>query len=152
MKKGDAYFVSPIFSSSVGVFNCFLWDFCSVLWRCSALPALDDSSTNPARHNSILFTEISPELLRGLHLDEESSKALSVTHGATFAGHAADFCEKHRLSSPDAILGRVKVKYLDFLREHHGLDGIYTFLTTFVGSLADREARKQQSRRRQIER
>jgi hypothetical protein len=108
------------------------------------LPSLDPSTQDEARANSICFTDVSRQTLAALHRDASRVKwALSITHGAVFAGYASEFMKKHKLQDDTNILrGKVKVKYLEYLKER-GLNGLYTFLTTFVGSLADREARKQ---------
>ena len=43
--------------------------------------------------------------------------------------------------SPNLLSGSLKVKYLDHLKTI-GFDGLHGFLTTFVGSLVEREKRK----------
>lgn len=128
---------------SIAIFNCFVWDFCSFLWKGSPLPSLDPSEESNARANSICFTDLPQETLERLHKDASHVRfALSITHGAVFAAYASDFMKMHKLDhNPNAISGKLKVKYLEYLKER-GLNGVYTFLTTFVGSLADREARK----------
>jgi hypothetical protein len=148
----------------VAIFNCFIWDACSVLWRCSPLPPLDEGQANDmARMNSILFTDIPKETLLALHYlpsDFNVAAALSITHGAVFAGHASDFLTNYyrrkrergastddipAALSPDLLTGSVKVKYLDSLRDE-GYTGLHAFLTTFVGSLAERERKKARKR------
>ena len=147
----------------VAIFNCFIWDACSVLWRCSPLPSLDEGQANVARMNSILFTDIPQETLLALHhlpSDFNVAAALSITHGAVFSGHASDFLNKFYQRkqergasadsiptnlSPDLLTGSIKVKYLDYLRDE-GYVGLHSFLTTFVGSLAERERKKARKR------
>lgn len=96
-----------------------------------------------ARANSICFTDLPRETLEGLHKDASHVRwALSITHGAVFAGYASDFMKTHKLDhNLNTLRGKLKVKYLEYLKKR-GLNGVYTFLTTFVGSLADREARR----------
>lgn len=140
----------------VALFNCFIWDFCSILWRCSQLPSAQPDSADLARMNSILFTDIPSETLLALHhlpSDFKVSSALSITHGAVFSGFASDFLNHHykrkrergeevpAIISPNLLSGSLKVKYLDHLKTI-GFDGLHGFLTTFVGSLVEREKRK----------
>lgn len=108
------------------------------------MPALDAVGNDEARSRSICLTELSPEALASLYKEPERVKlALSITHGAIFAGYARDFLKQNKLDgqSPDVVLrGTIKVKYLEYLKER-GLNGIYSFLTTFVASLAGTSAR-----------
>ena len=148
----------------VAIFNCFIWDACSVLWRCSPLPSLDEGqATDMARMNSILFTDIPQETLLALHhlpSDFNVAAALSITHGAVFSGYASDFLnaysqkkrersaradDRPEVMSPDLLTGSTKVKYLDYLRDE-GFAGLHSFLITFVGSLAEREKKKARKR------
>ena len=131
---------------SIAIFNCFIWDFCCFLWKGSSLPSLDPSSRSEARTNSICFTDLSQETLESLHKDSAHVRwALSITHGSVFAGYAADFVKKHKLeNTPNAIRGKQKVEYLQYLKER-GLHGVYEFLTTFVSSLANRKAQRQRA-------
>ena len=148
----------------VAIFNCFIWDACSALWRSSPLPLLGEGQANDmARMNSILFTDIPQETLLALHhlpSDFNVAAALSITHGAVFSGHASDFLSNFYQRrqerdasadsiltnlSPDLLTGSVKVKYLDYLRDE-GFVGLHSFLTTFVGSLAERERKKARKR------
>eukprot|EP00978_Attheya_sp_CCMP212_P026346 scaffold86484_cov45-Attheya_sp.AAC.3 len=112
-----------------------------------------------ARANSILFTDIPHETLLAFHQfhsphDVKVTAALSITHGAVFAGFASRFLKQHmsvnsssqnsnRAFSPDLLRGKLKLKYLNYLKER-GFLGLYSFLTTFVGSLAQAEKRKAQ--------
>jgi hypothetical protein len=114
-----------------------------------------------ARANSILFTDIPHETLLAFHQfhsshDVKVTAALSITHGAIFAGFASRFLKQHlsvsssssqnnsnRTFSPDLLRGKLKLKYLNYLKKR-GFVGLYTFLTTFVGSLAQAEKRKAQ--------
>jgi hypothetical protein len=88
---------------------------------------------------------VSRETLAELHQDAFRVKwALSITHGAVFVGYVSEFMKKHKLqhdNNTNLLRGKLKVTYLEYLKER-GLNGVYTFLTTFVGSLADREVRK----------
>jgi hypothetical protein len=45
---------------SIAIFNCFVWDFCSFLWKGPPLPSLDPSAESKARANSICCTDLSP--------------------------------------------------------------------------------------------
>ena len=93
-----------------------------------------------ARSKSILFTDLTNETLEFLHDHYDSiSVALSVTQGAAFHGYIKAFCGE---SEGDVLKGNVKLKYLDFLKAQ-GLDGMYSFLTSFVSSLVSREERRQ---------
>ena len=126
---------------SIALFNCYVWDICSVLWRKSPLPSTDALEMNMARCKSILFTDLSAETLGFLHDDYDSiSVALSVTHGAAFRSYIRAFWGE---SEDNVLEGNVKLKYLDFLKAQ-GLVGIYNFLTSFVSSLASREERRKQ--------
>jgi len=139
----------------VAVFNCMVWDFCSVLWRNSPLPMMsaDTSSnatmTDTATKMSVLFTSLAPGTLDKLKnplLDTIVRKSLSITHGAIFAQHASDFLStrNHEAldSSIDQLKGKLKQEYLDYLHENCGMKGLYSFLVTFIGSLAKREKKK----------
>lgn len=133
----------------ISVFNCFVWDVCSVLWRQSALPSDFNES---ARSRSILFTQLTPRTLGYLQRRQDmATKALSITHGAAFAEHAQEFLVSSSSSlekkDRDEIRGALKVRYLDFLHQQEGFQGLFSFLTTFVGSLAEREQRRQERRR-----
>jgi len=122
------------------VFNCFIWDICSVIWRQTSLPSVDTNRPDEARTMSILFTDLQPETLAFLNTKARSvTKALSITHSAAFAGFVADFLEQHtEVDCRDNIKGRVKVKYLDYLKQR-GLTGLWRFLTTRVAALVDLE-------------
>jgi len=139
----------------VAVFNCMVWDFCSVLWRNSPLPMMsaDTSSnatmTDTATKMSVLFTSLAPGTLDKLKnplLDTIVRKSLSITHGAIFAQHASDFLSTRNYealdSSIDQLKGKLKQEYLDYLHENCGMKGLYSFLVTFIGSLAKREKKK----------
>ena len=114
---------------------------------------LDSGQEDLARENSILFTDVSTKTLQELHTigsDFQMSTVLSISKGATFAGFAYAFMQKlkHLQNKrgnlnlgKSELVGKIKVKYLDYLRDK-GFTNIYTFLTTFVGSLAEREKRK----------
>lgn len=134
----------------VKVFNCFVWDFCCVLWRCSPPPDLRAEESSTA-NRSILYTAVRPETQSQLYAAASKvAFSLSITHGAVFAGYAADFASKSIATacpSPDQIRGKLKAKYLDYLKEDHGMQGIHAFLSSFVASLANRSA----SSRRQPE-
>ena len=149
----------------VALFNCFIWDFCSVLWRGSPLPSLDLDDTSrqtsdPARENSILFTDNSTKTLDESHAvstEFRLSMSLCITHGAMFSGFASSFLEinaesnkkrKHenlpmeRLEiTPDLLQGKLRAKYLHDLNGKGSVD-LHAFLTTFVGSLSERQKRK----------
>jgi len=148
----------------VALFNCFIWDFCSILWRCSPIPSLNEGQGDSARMNSILFTDIPRETLLALHhlpSDFKVASALSLTHGAVFSGFASDFLDKYYKKrrergddcptslSADLLTGSVKVKYLDYLKEE-GFVHLHGFLITFVGSLAEREKKKTKKRAENI--
>jgi len=152
--------------SRVVLFNCFIWDFCSVLWRSAPLPSLrsDEMSRGElelVRENSILFTDISEKSLQELHeinSEFKVSSSLSLTHGATFSGFASSFLstvqgskEKNNKNietflSPDLLTGKLKVKYLDYLKEA-GFTNIFSFLTSFIGSLSNREKNKKKKKK-----
>ena len=128
----------------------------SVLWRNSPLPSSLDTDAshadNMAWKMSILFTDIRLKTLTKLNSAPGKANiaaALSVTHGALFAQHSSEFLRKRatkeelNTDSPDRLLkGKWKQEYLDYLREEWGLEGLYAFLTNFVGSLAKRENRR----------
>jgi hypothetical protein len=122
----------------VKLFNCFLWDFCSVLWRCSA------PSDDAARNMSILYTDLRPETQSRLCRSASAPLALSISHGAAFTAFAADFLRRRSMDHPPPLdfamllRGKTKVQYLDYLREF-GFHGVYDFLYTFVASLAKRQ-------------
>lgn len=48
---------------SIAIFNCFVWDFYSFLWKGSPLPSLDPSAESKARANSICFTDLPPRIV-----------------------------------------------------------------------------------------
>jgi hypothetical protein len=123
----------------IKVFNCFIWDFCSVLWRCTPPPPPNEGTL------SILYTDLRPETQAQLHTAANTvAKSLSITHGAVFMGYVADFLRENpsllpngQQPSPDLVRGNVKVQYLDYLKQR-GLCGVHAFLFTFIGSLASR--------------
>ena len=133
----------------IALFNCFVWDLCSSLWRSSTLPDANNTKTNhkassDAHSNSILFTQLRPSTLAALQqYGGRVSKTLSLTHGAPFVGYSRDFLHSQgpNLSVRDDLRGKQKVLYLDYLKTR-GLCGIYSFLVTFVASLANREQRR----------
>jgi hypothetical protein len=144
----------------VALFNCFVWDFCSVLWRNSVLPSSatgrnGDNHDAMAWRMSILFTDLDPDTLAKLSNGPAAStvtSALSITHGAVFAQFASDFLRQHHTttagrsdeteSSSDMLKGKLKQEYLDYLKRNCGMHGLHAFLSNFVGSLAKREKRK----------
>ena len=142
----------------VALFNCFIWDFCSVLWRCSLSQLQQEQEKN-----SILLSDLSHDtmLMLSQHhhqqqqqpgvIDADSERvglslsvaSLSITHGATFSGFASTFLETHyhtadhdtsvdNILSPDILTGTWKVKYLDYLKEI-GFVNLHSFLTTSQG-------------------
>lgn len=147
MARWNALISALVTVNSVALFNCFIWDFSCFLWKGSPLPSLDPGTGSEARSNSICFTDLSRETLELLHKDSAQVRwALSLTHGAAFAGYAKRFLKKHKLEEfPNVIRGKTKVKYLEFLKEQ-GLNGVYSFLTTFVAFLANRESKRKRAR------
>jgi len=153
------YFSSRYFK----IFNCYVWDFCSALWRCPDLNQflLDNSSSQDRfndRLHSILWTDLSEETTKEMriHLIKSNLRyTLSITHGSAFSGFASHFLlTQHRINpvaapnstskiSPSELTGTNKVKYLEYLREV-GFGGLYTFLVTFVTSLSTRDKKKKQ--------
>jgi hypothetical protein len=138
----------------VKIFNCFVWDFCSVLWRCSRPPSPHVSgkesspSSSSSRTLSILYTDLRPETQSQLYVAADKvASTLSITHSAVFAGYASDFLKTQLPDqpnpSPDLIRGKLKVKYLDYLKTC-GMEGIHSFLSSFVGALANRSSRRLQ--------
>jgi hypothetical protein len=137
----------------VKIFNCFVWDFCSVLWRCSPPPnphvsEKESSSSSTSRTLSILYTDLRPETQAQLYTAADKvASTLSITHSAVFAGYASAFLKTQLPDqpkpSPDLIRGKLKVKYLDYLKTC-GMEGIHSFLSSFVGSLANRSSRRLQ--------
>jgi hypothetical protein len=130
----------------VKIFNCFVWDFCSVLWRCSPPP--NPHVTGQESTLSILYTDLRPETQSQLYAAADKvASTLSITHSAVFAGYASEFLKSQQLPnqqqnpSPDLIRGKLKVKYLDYLKTC-GMEGIHSFLSSFVGSLANRSSRR----------
>ena len=97
---------------------------------------------------SILFTDLDPGTLAKLNeplLDQSIRKTLSISHGVVFAQYAADFLRTRSREadvSIDALKGKLKQDYLDYLKEECGMEGLHAFLVTFIGSLAKREQRK----------
>jgi hypothetical protein len=140
----------------VKIFNCFVWDFCSVLWRCSPPPSPhhvsgkeSSSSSSSSRTLSILYTDLRPETQSQLYAAADKvASTLSITHSAVFAGYASAFLKTQLPDqpnpSPDLIRGKLKVKYLDYLKTSCGMEGIHSFLSSFVGSLANRSSRRLQ--------
>lgn len=128
-----------VLQSSTASFGTFI-PSCGKALRCPLwIPA------RKARHEPIRYAlQISPrESLERLHKDASHVRwALSIAYGAVFAAYASDFMKMHKLDHNTSwqTQGRVR-RTLEYSKER-GLNGIYTFPTTFVGSLADREARK----------
>lgn len=136
----------------VAVFNCIVWDFCSLLWRNSPFPTGGNESADTASNMSILFTDLNPttfaKLCEHSIADEGIQKAFSITHGAVFAQYASEFLRSRHKSTTvtaDCLKGKLKQEYLDFLKRECGMEGVYAFLVTFIGSLAKREGRKKAS-------
>ena len=135
----------------IKIYNCYIWDICSALWRCSPFPQLGPDATLSA---SILFTDLRPETLSilsngasspkaGTTVWNDVPKALSITHGPAFVGLSMDFVEtysgKHGNKGRmiiENLKGKTKVRYLSFLKNEHGMTGVDLFLSTFIASLA----------------
>jgi hypothetical protein len=132
---------------SVPVFNCLVWDFCSVLWRNS----LFSSKDQPA-NRSILDRDLSDTLRT--QIQEHGSNmdlpmALSITHGSVFVTYAWDFLrsvQKEQSLSLLDIKGTLKHDYLDYLKEKAGMKGLHAFMAAFIGSVSKREAKRKQNR------
>jgi len=88
-----------------------------------------------ARTRSILFTDLPEHTLNTLHEIEGVASSQSLTNSAAFIGYAHSF-------SPKIMKGKEKLKYLDNLNSKSAMTGLFSFLTTFVHSLAEREKRK----------
>jgi hypothetical protein len=114
----------------VKVFNCLVWDFCSVLWRGASF---DDANL------SILFTNLTTETRERIH---HETMSWSIMNSIVFAQHRRNFQRDRQVSSSDMTRSKVKLEYLDYLHEECGLKGLYNFLSTFVGSLANRARKK----------
>jgi hypothetical protein len=117
------------------VFDCFLWDVFSTLWRNQPYLALNTSGTS-GREMSILYTDIRPEVQETL-LKSLKPHSLSITHGLAFAEYIFGFIQTHGeqfgISRPDQIAEKQKEKFLDYLQTC-GLSGIYNFLVAFKDS------------------
>lgn len=130
------------------IFNCFVWDICSILWRKSPLPSINGNNHDESRRNSILFTDINSEFLLHLHSLPEcfsGTKILSITNWSIFSPFAVSFLKLNHFQDgvidTGVIKGKIKAKYLDYLRDH-GFTNLYAFLSTFVSSLAIREQKR----------
>ena len=131
----------------VKLFNCYLWDYCSVLWRCSPPPSPDKGNDESARNLSILYTDLRPETQSRLYQRRDRvSSALSITHGAIFAAYAAEFLRRCNSSDSNPLRGKRKVEYLDYLRNECGLEGVHEFLYASVASLAQLGSHKERSK------
>jgi len=158
LSLGETKEVDSAYFQRMTIFNCFVWDFCSALWRCSPLPlSHSQNELSEAEHgadmaqtHSVLFTDLPSEVIEELHLfpnDFTARTSLCITHGSVFAGYASSFLEKHFRNHdginenslhPDMLKGKVKVKYLDSLP----FEGVKKFLNSFVSSLAEREKKR----------
>lgn len=142
------------------VFNCYVWDICSILWRKSALPVLSQEGIGideDSHQKSILFIDVSSDFSLQLHSLPDcfsGTDILSITHCSIFSPFVKSFLKEFQgdeaFPDPSIIKGKVKVRYLDYLRDN-GFVNLYAFLTTFISSLAIREekrAQKQHKRER----
>lgn len=132
--------------SRIKEYNCFLWDFCSVLWH-SSRPLPPSRSDESASNSSILFTELRQSTQETLLKAKSSRSFLSITHGAAFVQYALDFletknqgemihCDQTLSYSSDRIQGETQVRYIDYLTKEHEFYNLYSFLSTYVSILA----------------
>lgn len=143
------------------MFNSLVWDLCSALWRGSPLASdLSQKNDTVANSISILFSSFPEEILAKLQDQPNRSKIrcpLSITHGAVFTHFVSEFLQNVHLGareiryrdcgdSIDFLKDKAKRQYLYFLKRECGMGGIQAFLTTFIGSLAQREKRRKKSR------
>lgn len=128
---------------SVTVFNSFIWDFCNVLWKC--ILTWNEDGKDPVA--SLLLSHLPNPSRQALQQRGEGAAAsLSIVQGSLFVGYVDRFCEELATSNgvealdPSILLrqGNLKLNYFDFLHEECGFHGLYAFLTTFAGSLAQR--------------
>lgn len=133
------------------VFNSLVWDLCSALWRGSPFPS------NFSQKNDTSFSKESLAKLQEQPNRWEIRCPLSVTHAAVFTQHAFEFLQNLRHGDReirqkdcgDSIYfqkNKAKRQYLYFLQREREMGGIQAFLTTFIGSLAQREKRRVKSR------
>lgn len=101
----------------IRVYNSYLWDFCSILWRASAPPM-------PGSGRSILYSELRQNIQRSLY--ERGETSLSLVSGSLWVSFAKSYGN---------LSGKPSSKYLDHLHRT-GFEGISLFLRTFVQSLA----------------
>lgn len=123
-----------------------------MLWRNSPPPSSVDEEDDMARKMSVLFTDLHSNTLTKLNNAPKWARvpsALSITHGAVFSQYSSEFLDKNlpeganeHGTSPEMLKGKLKQEYLEYLRDHCGMYGLYNFLVNFVGSLAKREERK----------
>jgi hypothetical protein len=120
------------------VFDCLLWDVSSTLWRNQPYLALNTGNVGRnvkyAREMSILYTDIRPEAQEAL-MNSVQPHSLNITHGVAFAEYIFGFIQTHGeelgVSFPDEIVDKQKERYLDYLLQSCGLNGIYNFLMAF---------------------
>lgn len=110
------------------------------------MPPLDSgpNEKNMARARSILFTDLPSEALRVLHRNDSAASALSILHSAAFQGYGLELTNgtnNNKGTLPKASRGKMKYKYLDYLRNEKGMEGLHKFLSTFVSSLVERALR-----------
>jgi hypothetical protein len=109
----------------IQLYNSYVWDIVSMAWR-----------NKLVRHpNSCFFQSLLPDSMCDILRDESYQSTLSITQSATFIGYYTVLRKKIRN----------RAQYLDILK-HRGLNELHLFLVTFVGSLADRERKKQEKK------
>ena len=127
----------------IDLFNSFVWDFGSVLWRCTPPPPpppllsddMDDVHSNNDNNNrSILFTDLflRPATQQRIHAaGAVVAPALSIWNRDVLVSYYTADMSKSDNSKVEY--------YLEYLRDECGLHGLHEFLHTFVGPLVQRQ-------------
>ena len=128
----------------IAIFNCFVLDFHSFLWKGSPLPS-SDPELRKARHELIryAFTDLPPRIV-GEIAQGRVACSLGLIHCIWSCVCSICFgLYENAQTRPQHFVAnsRSSTSYFGIFKGTR-IECIYTFPTTFVGSLADSEARK----------
>lgn len=124
-----------LLNERIELFNSFVSDFGSVLWRCTHPPMplsadVDDRALQDDDNKSILFTDL---FLRPT--TQYQIYVAGAVVAPTLSVWKRDILVSYKM---DWSHGDDTVEYLDYLKDRWGLQGLHEFLHTFVGPLVQR--------------
>jgi len=124
----------------IPLFNEYVMDYSNVLWRQRAFEETQ---------KTILF-KVNEEAVGVLKQGHTVKQALSITHSTPWSAECFRYLqglrdriqpEQHIILTPSMVKDKMRVDYLDYLRQQ-GYLGLHEFLYTFIGSLVERAKTK----------